>query len=95
MLRRSRVESGRGEIVAMVEAMAWSCVPTFLQFTDLCGQLFVLQGGLAQFNECANNKDAHPDCTFAVEYVGRHDGAVLSEDERKFPETPRPLRLNS
>ena len=54
--------------------------PNFsFQFSDLCGKLFVLKRGLAQFDEGANDKDAHPHCPLAVEHVGRHDGAVLSE----------------
>jgi hypothetical protein len=53
------------------------CPRFSFQFSDLCGKLFVPQGGFAQLDEGANNKDAHPDCPFAVEHVGRHDGAVF------------------
>src|SRR6266705_2397320 len=55
--------------------------PNFsLQFSDLCGKFFVLQGGLAQFDEGANDKNTHPHRPSAIEHVGRHDGAMLSED---------------
>ena len=55
------------------------------QFSDLCGKFFVPQGALAQLDESANDKDAHPHCLLAVKHVGRHDGAVLCKDIGHIP----------
>jgi hypothetical protein len=42
------------------------CPHFSFHFNDLYGKLFMLQGGLAQLNEGANDKDAHPHCPFAA-----------------------------
>ena len=43
------------------------CPHLSFQFSDLCGKLFVPQGGFAQLDEGANNKDTHPHCPFAAQ----------------------------
>ncbi len=60
------------------------------QFSDFCGKLFVPEGGLAQLDEGANNKDIHPHCRFAVEHAGCHDRAVLSRTHLTTTETATP-----
>jgi hypothetical protein len=42
------------------------CSNFSFQLSELCGQLFVLQGGFAQLDESANDKDAHPHSPLAA-----------------------------
>ena len=42
------------------------CPHLSFQFSDLCGQLFVPQGGFAQLDEGANDKDTHPHSPLAA-----------------------------
>jgi len=62
------------------------------KFRKLISQLFMRGQHYAQLDERAHHKDAHLNGLFAVEYIRRHDRAVLSEGIGKIAWVPMLLR---